>query len=326
MVVGDFLASELAAGLTDAYAKSPGVKVVDKANGSSGFVRTDFYDWGASIGSLLDMVKPSVVVMMIGANDRQQITVDGKSEAVRSDEWVVEYTKRVKAFAKILADRHIPLVWVGVPAFRSASMTSDMLALNDIYQNSVDEKKGAFVDIWDGFVDGSGAFTLTGPDVNGQPTRLRLDDGINFSRAGKAKIAFYVEKDLNRLLGDAVSPDIGSLPSGIPNLGAAPTGEGPVERTPPISLKDQGMDDDGALDGATVTPAPGGETAMEKLTGEGIATIPPRGRADNFGGLPPKPAPAKSADEDAITRIILQSQEPQPVRPGAITGAGQSIP
>lgn len=326
MVVGDFLASELAAGLTDAYAKSPGVKVVDKANGSSGFVRTDFYDWGASIGSLLDTVKPSVVVMMIGSNDRQQITVDGKSEPVRSDEWVEEYSKRVRAFAKILDDRHIPLVWVGVPSFRSASMSSDMLALNDIYQKIVGEEKGSFVDIWDGFVDDNGAFTLTGPDVNGQPTRLRLDDGINFSRAGKAKIAFYAEKDLNRLLGDAVSPDIASLPSGNGSQPGSPVGEGPTERTQPIPLDDQGTGDNSVLAGATVTPALGGETPMEKLTAEGIGSTPPSGRADNFGGPAPKPVSAKSADEDAITRIILQSQQQQTVDPGAITGAAPSIP
>lgn len=326
MVVGDFLASELAAGLTEAYAKSPGVNVVDKTNGSSGFVRADFYDWVASIGPLLDAVKPSVVVMMVGSNDRQQMMVNGKSEPVRSDGWVEEYAKRVKAFAKILEERHVPLVWVGVPAFRSASMSSDMLALNDIYQNSVSAEKGAFVDIWDGFVDNSGAFALTGPDVNGQPTRLRLDDGINFSRAGKAKIAFYVEKDLNHLLGDAASPNIESLPSDTAKSGTGPVGEGPAERTPPISLKDLGMDDGSALDGATVSPAPGGETPIERLTAEGVAPMPPSGRADNFGGPAPKPVAAGSADEDAITRIILQSQQPRPVPPGAITRAGQSIP
>jgi hypothetical protein len=310
MVVGDFLASELAAGLTEAYAKSPGVVVIDKANGSSGFVRDDFYDWDASIGPLLDAVKPSVVVMMIGSNDRQPITMDGKSQAVRSDAWVKEYTKRVKAFAATLEARHIPLVWVGVPAFRSPSMSSDMLAFNGIYQNIVAGEKGTFVDIWDGFVDNNGAFALTGPDVNGQPTRLRLDDGINFSRAGKAKIAFYVEKDLNHLLGDAVSPDIESLPpAGASGSETAPGG-GPAERTPPISLKDQGMDDGSALDGATVTPALGGETAMERLTVEGIASVPPHGRADNFGGTVQKPIPPASADDDAITRIILQSQQP----------------
>lgn len=312
MVVGDFLASELAAGLTDAYAKAPGVKVVDKTNGSSGFVRNDFYDWDTSIGPLLDAVKPAVVVMMIGSNDRQPITVDGKSEPVRSDGWVKEYTRRVTAFAKIIADRHIPLVWVGVPAFRSASMTSDMLAFNDIYQNIVGEEKGTFVDIWDGFVDNNGAFTLTGPDVNGQPTRLRLDDGVNFSRAGKAKIAFYAEKDLNHLLGDAVLPGIEGPPSNGPGSVTAPAGEGSPQRTAPISLRDQGMDDGKTLAGATVTPVPGNETAMEKLTIEGIASTPPIGRADNFGDSPVNP-PAKQflpppSDDDAITRIIQQSQ------------------
>src|SRR5690606_30716215 len=123
LVVGDFLAGGLAEGLKDAYARSPGVRVVDRSNGSSGFVRTDYYDWNASIGAILDEEKPAVVVVMIGSNDRQQIVLDGGRADPRSDPWTKEYLKRIDAFADAVTSRKLPLVWAGLPAFKSPSMT-----------------------------------------------------------------------------------------------------------------------------------------------------------------------------------------------------------
>ena len=86
-------------------------------------------------------------------------------------------------------------LWVGMPAFKSASkISSDMLAFNDIYRRVAESASGEFVDVWDGFVDENGAFVSTGPDINGQPVRLRTSDGINLTKAGKRKLAFYTRK------------------------------------------------------------------------------------------------------------------------------------
>src|SRR5690606_9124324 len=112
--------------------------------------------------------------------------------------------RRVTAFAESIEAAGIPLVWTGVPPFKSSSMSSDMLAFNDIYSRAAEEAGGTFVDIWEGFVDENGTFTFTGPDMNGQPVRLRAGDGINLTRPAKRKIAFYVEKPLAKLLGPAI--------------------------------------------------------------------------------------------------------------------------
>ena len=190
LVLGDFLAGGLAEGLSSAYAESPGVRVVNRSNGSSGFVRDDYYDWNGEIAGILEDVSPTVVVMMIGSNDRQQLVVDGKREAPRSEAWLVEYTQRVETFAAALEEKKIPLIWSGLPPFKSSSMSSDMLAFNDIYKTAVEAVDGSFVDIWDGFVDENGGFIFTGPDMNGQPVRLRGSDGINLTRSGKRKVPF----------------------------------------------------------------------------------------------------------------------------------------
>jgi len=275
LVIGDFMAGGLAEGLEEAYADSPGVRVVDRTNGSSGFVRDDFYDWNAEIGPILEEEKPAVAVVMIGSNDRQALTIDGRAERPRTEAWLKEYVRRVTAFAESIEAAGIPLVWTGVPPFKSSSMSSDMLAFNDIYSRAAEEAGGTFVDIWEGFVDENGTFTFTGPDMNGQPVRLRAGDGINLTRPAKRKIAFYVEKPLAKLLGPAIAPDVGQQE--IANLPPPGTiiGIPAVDRTrtQPISLAGPELDGGSELLGGAGTPVTG--TARPEVS------VQP-GRADDF--------------------------------------------
>ena len=274
LVVGDFLAAGLAEGLMAAYADAPGVRIVDRTNGSSGFVRDDFYDWNAAIGPILEEVEPDVVVVMIGSNDRQPLVVAGRRESPQSGPWVEEYTRRVNAFAETIGEEGLPLVWTGLPPFKSSSMSSDMLAFNDIHSRAAEAVGGTFVDIWEGFVDENGAFVFTGPDMNGQPVRLRGSDGINLTRPAKRKIAFYVEKPLAKLLGAAVEPGIERLdPDSLTAPGLAPQEPADRSRTHPVSLAGPELDGGAALLGAL----PPGESA-ERPQPE----APKPGRADDF--------------------------------------------
>jgi hypothetical protein len=285
LVVGDFMASGLADALAEDYAQSARVKVVDETNGSSGLVRNDFYDWAKEIGPIMDSAKPAVVVVMLGANDRQAMTVGAAKEPPRSDAWTAEYVRRVEALTKAIRDRKIPLVWVGQPAFKYASMTSDMLAFDDIYQRVAEAAGGEYVDIWDGFVDENGAFRFTGPDVNGQPVRLRSDDGITLSKAGKLKVAFYAEKPLNKILGSAVIQGAGPQPNAPAGTGPGGTLAPSLDRTAPIPLSGPPLDGNADLLGSKIGARPRiARTAAERLTIEGVAPSSPPGRADDFGG------------------------------------------
>ncbi len=126
---------------------------------------------------------------------------------MRSENWNREYAERASELAKAIAARKVPFLWVGVPSFKSSKTMLDMLAFNDIYRAAAASAGGEFVDIWDGFVDENGAYMPSGPDINGQPARLRANDGINLARPGKRKIAFYAEKPLYKVLGmDPTAP------------------------------------------------------------------------------------------------------------------------
>lgn len=306
LVVGDFLGGGLADGLETAYEQNADVVIVDRTNGSSGLVRDDHYDWPGNIGSVIEEENPDAVVVMIGSNDRQQMRVDGNREPPRSDAWVKEYERRATALIKTIRDRDLPLIWVGNLPFRPGAMSSDMLAFNDIYRRLVTDAGGEYVDVWDGFVDESGAFATNGPDMNGQPAQLRSSDGINVTRDGRRKIAFYAEKPLNRLF------ETGSATPGTPGLdgdgllgGPSPDGSAPavIDRTAPMALDDLGSDSSGQLLGASFA-RPRGEarTPAEQLSREGLAPAPTPGRADDFEIRRPAPASA-GPDRQSTTAI-----------------------
>ena len=60
-----------------------------------------------------------------------------------------------------------------------------------------------FIDVWNGFADEDGQFVSVGPDIGGQPAQLRTGDGLNFTRAGQRKLAFFVQQELDDIFGTA---------------------------------------------------------------------------------------------------------------------------
>lgn len=286
LVVGDFLASGLAAGLEDAFSTSPGVVIQARGNVASGLVRQDYYNWPQQLPGMIDQLKPAMVVVMIGANDRQQMIGDGLNEKYGTDPWFLAYEERVQQFAKLVTSRHIPLLWVGLPSFGSDQLSAGAVKLNQIYQSQTTSVGGEFIDIWDGFTDQNGEFIVTGSDINGQQVRLRTADGVNLTVAGKRKVAFYVEKPARRILGDQASPDITRLDTGNPlpaQQANLPTTEmEKITRTQPISLSDPDLDGGSQLLGSAPAPAVTTPSPRDLLVDKGRMDPAPAGRVDDY--------------------------------------------
>lgn len=290
LVVGDFLAAGLAEGLTEAFRLDPTIRIEARSNGSSGLVRDDFYDWPAELPAMLETLKPTAVVVAVGANDRQAMRLESRRVQPRSDDWNKAYAARAAALAEAVTKAKAQLLWMGMPAFRQGRMSEDMIAFNDIYRTAVEGAGGSFVDVWEGFVDETGAYTASGPDINGQPVRLRAGDGINMTAAGKRKLAFYVQRPLAKQYGLAPSTGVVSVPPAgadptpaLPGAAAPAVRPGalgkavkPSDRTVPVSLNDPELDGGGELLGAQAPTA-----GSAKGAGGGRPEAAPRaGRAD----------------------------------------------
>ncbi len=294
LVVGDFMARGVADALKEAFADEPGLEVIDRTNGSSGIVREDFYDWEAVLPGILAEVQPTYVVMMIGTNDRQDIRAGGYF-TLRSENWDRVYAERVNALADLLAPFGAQAYWVGEPPMRAGSVTTDIAFFNSVYEDAADRVGINFIDIWDAFADQDGRFTVNGPGVDGQIRILRGDDGFSLTRAGSAKVAFFVRNAIE-LAGDGGNqfvalPNAGGVelqPDGVPRI----VGPVMVIGDPPPGAPAQLMT-------GTTTLGEGTLAYQLLVRGEAPPTVP--GRADDFTWPPGgDQTPLSAASEAAV--------------------------
>ena len=200
-VLGDSIALLLAQGLTEALADRPEISVIKRAKESSGLVRDDYFSWPKASRELLSGTEQTdVVLIMVGSNDHQPFYAkDGKILAdLGSEDWLKTYRARVEEEVGIFKEKHAKFIWIGMPIMRSSKFSADMLQLNEVYRDVVTASGETYIDIWAAFADEKAEFDSSGPDVNGQPARLRTSDGIHFTKAGQRKLASFVEKEIRR--------------------------------------------------------------------------------------------------------------------------------
>jgi hypothetical protein len=216
-----------------------------------------------------------------------------------------------------------------------------MLFLDALYRDASGKAGITYVDLWDGFVDEAGRFMPKGPDFEGQPRKLRSDDGVFFTKAGARKLAHYVEREVTRLLAARSGPIALPTEPATPDANAEP---GKPARRPlagtilPLVASSVGTDQ--LLGGPGSRPASVDALAARILV-KGEPLAPPAGRADDFAwprreigreqakgetpvasttpdgtapgaaaAAPPKPAPQKRAFRPAQTPAQTQTNAP----------------
>jgi uncharacterized protein len=221
-----------------------------------------------------------------GTSSAQRAKKTAGPAEFRSEEWEKIYSRRIDDTIAALKSKGVPVIWVGLPPLRGARSSSDAAYLNELYRARAERAGIKYVDVWDGFVDEAGKYSNYGPDFEGQVRRLRLSDGVFFTKAGAIKLARYVEQELSRYMSNRVPV---ALPSG--SFEAAPSDSKPTERPllgPVIPLtgtpKDKDKDSDSLLGAPGSSPISGDTIAM-KVLAKGETMAAPPGRADNFAWL-----------------------------------------
>lgn len=306
VVLGDSLGDLVVGGLDEALNDRPDVAVLRKTRLESGLVRSDFYDWSKAVTELLaSEQKITAAVMLLGLNDRQAIREGEIVHEPFSPRWLELYRDRIDNIAAAFSAKRIPLLWVGLPPVQNARLSADYVVLNDLYRQRVERAGGQYVDLWGGFVDSENRYAATGPDVSGQPTRLRTADGIHFTKAGARKAAHFIDVVIRRMIEGgpqgliAVSTPSGASQDGAesvertidrmvgnswelsalsPGLQAKPLA-GPIQPlTGPASAGERALL-------ASIQEARGrGDVAnqLERVFGEGVASETKPGRIDDY--------------------------------------------
>ncbi|WP_455478657.1 SGNH/GDSL hydrolase family protein [Bartonella sp. B10] len=247
LVIGDFVAYAVADALEKTFIYNDNIIIINGTVPSSGLVRTDHYSWKSNISELIDKNKPDSIILVIGANDNQPITISNEILSTSQPEWINTYKQRITEITEILNNSGTPWIWMGQPSFENNNLTQKMRIFNELYKNATKSAKGYFIDIWSGFTDTQGKFSFSGYDINGKLVKLRTNDGINFTSEGKKKLASYFNSKLKIMLNfhllshENVHSTNTENKKFIQNFNS-------IERQPPMSLDDMAQQNTSLID------------------------------------------------------------------------------
>lgn len=334
-VIGDSFAQDLAPGLSEALSERPEVGLVREIRPGIGFLKETEKTWRMVVDEVLARDPPiTAAVIFMGPNDdppkKKKKKKKGEEEAevtpptLTASPWMDRYAAKVDDIALAFRQKNIPMVWVGLPPVEDEKTTADHLFLNDLVRQRVVSLGGAFVDVWQGFVDEEEKFTVQGPNIEGRVVRLRTADGVHFTKAGARKIGHAVELELRAYLqpkeqGDSIA-DLGFDPGAPTTPGSSRILLlGQIPRTPGAilvpSLNKPAEPAATPDTGETADASAAGTTEGEKKEGEKETA------AYDPGVMTPEDAPAEPAPppEPAAPPVpegVLVTGEAVPPKPG----------
>jgi len=191
LVIGDSISQDLGAGLHYELDANPQIQVINFGKPSSGLTIPSFYDWPSQLPSLLDSYKPSLVVVLLGANDARALELPSSSPGSPAASltfgtpvWGAEYRWRVRQLASEATSTGATLLYLGAPVMADPSYAAEVTSVNAQAAAAIAQVPGAsFVSTWSWLSPQPGRF-VSSALVNGQLTGLRIADGIHPTEAG----------------------------------------------------------------------------------------------------------------------------------------------
>ncbi len=192
--IGDSIGEDLGYGLGDVFSNDPRVRVLQKAVIATGLARPDYYNWPVALEADLKKYRPGVVVVMLGANDDQSLSLaNGGAVAVGTPQWDRVYRQRVQLLMDeaVAAGAHV--LWVGLPPLDSPAVNSAFaIRVNSIAKAAAEATSGVtFAGSWNLLAGPKGAFVQY-KKVNGILQQIRYSDGVHLAPYGWDLLASYL--------------------------------------------------------------------------------------------------------------------------------------
>jgi hypothetical protein len=205
--IGDSLGNDLGWGLARQLGHDHAVRLVQADKSSTGLLTPWFYNWPQKEKVLLSQYKPQLVVIMFGANDEQNLRVNGHVLAFGSAPWVSAYTDIVTKMASAATKSGAYVLWVGMPIMQPNGYRQGMILINSVFANVATTAPGmTFLPTWDLFANAQGHF-VDAARVNNIPSLLREADGIHLSYVGENVLSTYVARSIGAVYHVQVTPE-----------------------------------------------------------------------------------------------------------------------
>ncbi|HEX4427720.1 MAG TPA: DUF459 domain-containing protein [Frankiaceae bacterium] len=166
----------------------------------TGLVRPDFFDWSLFAQQLVSQQNPEAVIVMMGGNDGQGITLaNGTVLPDGSDAWAKEYRRRVEVVMRIFSGNGKRKVyWVPMPVPRSAKLAIDYHLMDLAVADAAAVVPGVTDVNIVPRLSNNGQYADYLPGLNGQTILARTQDGIHLSTDGANLAATLVLTAMNK--------------------------------------------------------------------------------------------------------------------------------
>ncbi len=192
LLIGDSLGNNLAYGMIGQLTKEPTLKFVRKAKASTGLSNAWFYNWHNNLATFLKQEKPNLVVVFLGANDRQNYVVNDKVQNFGTEAWKKTYRSNVTKIATASTKAGAYVLWVGMPIMKPYNYAKGITTIDEQFAKAVPLVPGAtYVPTRALTADANGNYQ-EGFLVNGKYAQLRGQDGIHFTAMGQSVMATHV--------------------------------------------------------------------------------------------------------------------------------------
>jgi hypothetical protein len=193
LVAGDSMAEPLGYELRDVSADEGLVRVRVEFRISSGLSRPDYFDWPAHMAAVIAEFTPDFVVWHSGGNDAQNLQTPEGVAAVASPEWAAEYGRRVAQLMDVSTARGTRMYWLGLPPIRDEPGQGAAQAINAAAARAAASRAlVTYLDLAPMFAGHDGAFAMFANGADGQPVKVRQEDGVHLSVEGTAWVADLV--------------------------------------------------------------------------------------------------------------------------------------
>jgi hypothetical protein len=173
---------------------------------SSGLANPAYFDWPARLGqAMATRPVPEAVVLFLGGNDHLPMRGSRGMVQPGRPEWVAEYTRRAGEMMDLAGRTGAQVYWVGMPVVRDDGRNGSVAAINKALVAAAAERPWVhYLDVAPLFGDVDRDYSAYRPDGDGEPTKVRQDDGIHLTNTGSGWVA--------ALLYDAIAQDFAVEP------------------------------------------------------------------------------------------------------------------
>lgn len=174
-----------------------------KAKSATGLARPDFFDWTEAATRAIEKGDPELVVVIMGANDGQDLIPKGSGKRVRwkTDGWEAAYRKRTDAFVDLLAGDDRQVLWLGIPRTNTTNLEAKLRLIRSVHQAAAEaHERASYVDL-SKFVENENGNLIKEARVGGKHRTIRGEDGVHFTMSGSRYMADSVYPDVLAVLG-----------------------------------------------------------------------------------------------------------------------------